>query len=60
MVKWVDPVRGLASRWLELTRWCHLEVDGEVWWLQGEGALSDRVKAVSNIDKRVNKEEGIM
>jgi hypothetical protein len=35
-------------------------VDGEVWWLQGEGALSDRVKAVSNIDKRVNKEEGIM
>ena len=55
MVKWVDPVRGLASRWLELTRWCHLEVDGEVWWLHGEGALLDRVKAVSNIDKRVNK-----
>ena len=50
---------GLARRLLELTSWCHLEVEGEVWWLQGEGAHSDREKAVSSIDKRGNKEEGI-
>ena len=51
---------GLARRWLELTSWCHLEVEGEVWWLQGEGAHSDREKAVTSIDKRGNKEEGIV
>jgi hypothetical protein len=45
---------------LELTSWFHLEVDEEVWWLHGEGAHSHREKAVSNIDKRVNKEEGIV
>ena len=30
LVKWGDPVSGLARRWLELTSWCHLEVEGEV------------------------------
>ena len=50
----------LARRWLELTSWCHLEVEGEVWWLQGEGAHSDREKAATSIDKRGNKEEGIV
>ena len=50
---------GLAWRWFELTSWCHLEVEGEVWWLQGGEAVHwDR--AASNMGKRVTKEEGIV
>ena len=59
MVKWVDPLRGVVCCWFELTSWCHLEVEGEVWWLQGD-VHWDRGKAASNIGKRVTKEEGIV
>ena len=49
---------GLARRWLELRSWCQREVDGEVWWLQGEGAHWDGGRvATSSIGKRVIKEE---
>ena len=61
MVKWDEPLMPGEGpwRWLELTSWCHLEVDGEVWWLQGGEAVHwDR--AASNMGKRVTKEEGIV
>jgi len=55
-------VRVLVRRWSELTSWCHLEVEAEVWWLQacGElGAQVDMEKDATSMGKTVNKEEGI-